>query len=166
VQGYAHFTWIPNQSRALSLLVESLKGIHMTQAWRFWAKEVLWGIVQEDCGHNIINADHFTPTLVPAPSSSGRRDHAFLLAQGLHELTGWELKNCLQRTTQQQQKELDKRARLRVSLQASEKISDEQAVLFIDDVMTTGATAQAAYLALGRPKNFFIVTLAYRHFHA
>lgn len=35
-------------------------------------------------------------------------------------------------------------------------------VWFYDDIVTTGATAKAAWLALGKPKEFQVVALAFR----
>jgi len=35
-------------------------------------------------------------------------------------------------------------------------------VIFVDDVITTGATARAAWLSLGRPERFVVWSLARR----
>lgn len=164
LRGYAHFTWIPNQSRALSLLIEDLKGQHMSKAWDFWAQQVLQGLIEDNIfTEQFIRNQCFPPILVPAPSSTRQIDHAFLFAQKLHRHTGWPLKNCLQKTSRVAQKHLDKWQRQALEMTSDEKISDRQAVIFVDDVVTTGATAKAAYLALGRPPNFFVIALASRH---
>lgn len=164
IRGYAHFTWIPNQSRALSLLVEDLKGEHMKEAWNFWARQSLQGLTESAILKSGLKMkDGRAPILIPAPSSNfQKQDHAFVFAQKLGELTGWPMKSCLQKVSAGSQKHLDKKGRQAVKLVANEKISDDQPVIFVDDVVTTGATAKAAYLALGKPKNFFVIALAYR----
>ena len=104
------------------------------------------------------------PTFIPSPSRSHKtRDHAFQLTQALSFYFGGEVKNILSRRVDFEfQKTKTKRQRANVMIQSEKTISSQKTFVFVDDVLTTGATARAVFQALGRPKNFFIFTLAWR----
>lgn len=104
---------------------------------------------------------------VPAPPrANGQVDHAALLAKCFSKITGRPHLSSLERVNIKRQKQLNRSERqkntLRLSGIESREINSKQSIIFIDDVVTTGATAQAAYLALGKPKNFRVWALAHR----
>ena len=101
---------------------------------------------------------------VPAPSRSREKgDHAFKLAEALHFYFGGELKDCLSRKNlYDNQKSKPKRKRSLIELESKTLISQSKTFIFVDDVLTTGSTARAAFQALNKPKNFFIFTLVWR----
>ncbi len=105
--------------------------------------------------------------LVPSPPTSlGSRDHAYVIAEALSDLYGGSLRTPLRRTGDLAQKKLAKTVRKekQLGLDPDYTPSDlnTRRIIFIDDVITTGSTAQAAFVALGRPRNFSVLAMAYR----
>lgn len=125
--------------------------------------------ISQEFLHRIISVRSLHPesVLVPAPPQrGGGRDHAFMLASSLSRLTGFPLKTPLLREAHQggsqKQKSLRERRAIKCRVKAPVLIKH---CLFVDDVLTTGATAFAAYEALNRPASFTILTLAFRPFY-
>ncbi len=110
----------------------------------------------------------FSSVLVPAPPHPlyCLRDHAFCLADALARFSGLPLKNPLLRvsfkTSMQKQKNRQERKEMRFYLREKNFLKQNEKIIFVDDVLTTGATAQAVYSALKAPKEFMIFTLAFR----
>ncbi|KYG66645.1 hypothetical protein AZI86_06260 [Bdellovibrio bacteriovorus] len=111
---------------------------------------------------------NFKIYVVPAPSKKGQTDHAMLWAQGLSQALGAELLPCLRKTGQYAQRGADRGTRALIEMELIENNTDtvdfESQILWIfaDDIVTTGATARSAHIALGRPANFQIWALAQR----
>lgn len=105
--------------------------------------------------------------IVPSPPRPGQRlDHAVVWASALARLWGFPLENALSRMSNDQQKLLSvsERSRKELDLLKNRKglVNDGERIIFADDVYTTGATARAAYEALGRPSKFEVWTVACR----
>jgi predicted amidophosphoribosyltransferase len=160
------FQWIPGQQQVLSFLILALKGAHGGRAWQYFAEE-FWRrylSTQEPFSKRVL--------LVPSPGQEGRRDHAFLFTEGLAKASGVQICNCLKRDSMagKAQKTKSRQQRARVSFQWAENFSlaefraraSDMKIVFIDDVVTTGATAKAAWKTLGKPEDFTIWSLAQR----
>lgn len=106
---------------------------------------------------------------IPAAGRGHDLDHAGLFAKALADVFSASVFNILCRVKNQKQKRLSKFDRMKntvilKNINLAESFPDwkNKNILFIDDVLTTGSTALAAYKALGCPKHFKVLVLAYR----
>lgn len=103
------------------------------------------------------------PVFVPAPRRfKNKPDHAFQLASALSFYFGGKTKSILKRKSKDFQKRKSRRQRANIQMLSEKTVAHNQTVVFVDDVLTTGATARSAFQALNQPKHFFIFTLAWK----
>ncbi len=98
----------------------------------------------------------------PPPRKKNKLDHAGEFASALSQIWGAQVKDLRRtqlRPTQQKKRSLKERKELRF---LQESVSSDQTAIFVDDVITSGATAQAAFEALGRPRDYEVWTVACR----
>jgi len=141
----ALFSWHESTERALPWLVHSLKGQADARVWRPLATMMVHvlGLPQAEA-------------LIPIPS-----DHARGLAGALSALTGIPVRAVLRATRPSGQKLLDRWQRRSIEFTALD-CTKYTHVILCDDVITTGATARAAFRALGRPGGSAVWCLADR----
>ncbi len=149
--------WVANESRLVSLVVNQLKGSHFQEVYRYYARLLALNLNIDDQKDWVI---------VPCPSRGLDRLHARSLAKELSLITDFPLVDCLNfYNKDQKQKKKSKLERSSVQIQSRSENHFED-VIFIDDVVTTGATALASYQALGKPKSFLVGAIARRQLAA
>jgi hypothetical protein len=95
------------------------------------------------------------------PQVVGQVDHSGELARQVSRVSHWPLVHGLKRVEQSKgQKGLDRVERTKVHLEWTGEAPES--VIFVDDVITTGATASAAWRALGKPMDFQVWCLVER----
>lgn len=159
------FEWVPGLQEVLSHLVWALKGTEGKELWLSYAEE-FWR-------RYLISVPEKQPRkmlFIPSPSKSGEVDHAVLFAEALSAFSASSVCRCLRRSDSCSQKKKTRAQRLRIQMEWAENYtwtrfkegSAECRIVFVDDVLTTGATARAAWNALGKPRDFAVWTLAQR----
>ena len=151
--------WHKDNHQLIQLLINSLKqgGPH------FIFKRLGLEMFSRFLYLNLWNKKTF-PLFIPAPSRlKSKTDHALQLAESLSFYFGGDVKNLLKRGKALGfQKKKTKRQRADIQIQSQGNIPPLRPIVFVDDVLTTGSTARAAFQALNQPKHFFIFTLAWK----
>lgn len=162
----ALYNWRPGESDMLSSLVLALKGSRQRRHWTYYAQ---------------VMAQRASSTLppgrkicvVPAPAKRvGQKDHAYHWGTCLAEALGATFLPCLEKVPSSQdhakQREKDRGERALLEMAAHVNYSEmsgfltDPLIIFADDILTTGATARAAYQALGSPPHFEVWVLSER----
>jgi predicted amidophosphoribosyltransferase len=152
---YSLFTW--RKERQIESLIYALKDGGLEDAFDRLAMTFLNQLESRPRLQ-----DHlFIPSPARAP---GRCDHAFEWARALAKFTGGRMEAPLLRKSQEPQKRLRREERMEKKMSLSKDLSliSKGPVIFVDDVITTGATAYAAHEALQRPQNFETWTISCR----
>ncbi|MGE3973031.1 MAG: ComF family protein [Bdellovibrionales bacterium] len=155
---YSLLQW-NKESLQIGHLIRSLKGDWAEAVWSRLANR----FSQEYCAlRGPISQDVL---LVPAPAAlAGARDHAFLWAEQLSRVFNTPLYNGLTRLSLGEQKKKTRFERQKITMEDLQNVpfAASKSFIFVDDLITTGATAHAAWKALGRPLHFQVWTVACR----
>jgi hypothetical protein len=161
------FKWHPLEAGPVPAIVFYLKGDQKANNWFYYARTFMALRGTQAC----IPSKNLKKVFFHAPGQRKQRDHAYYWAYFLSLLYGAPLeKNFFTRKqTNTAQKELNRQERKKIELIPNEleqlglKYPTAQyEYIFCDDVLTTGATSIAAFVALGKPKNFSVWILARR----
>jgi predicted amidophosphoribosyltransferase len=161
-------TWNASCDREVRSLIRGFKGGYSLAASARFAERLAFANARG------WTADDGLPIFVYPPSSSGRPDHASVLAVELSCLWGgfplglaWadDPARASSRTSGLGQKgrtAIERSQRRFEDLDLASFTQPSTRWVFVDDVITTGSTAMAAYMALGSPERFEVWTLACR----
>lgn len=106
---------------------------------------------------------HKNTLIVPAPSRIlNEIDHAWELAHALSQTLDLPMVPLLARESDKEQKSLKREERLQIRMRKVKTLPSHQNILFVDDLITTGSTAQAARRALGSKAPIITLTLGYQ----
>lgn len=148
------------------------KGRPNSEIYRLFAEEIFRRSVLEDLWRERRNWTFIVPPSVRYVA----RDHAYELASHLANLTGGilPLRPILSHVEQDSLSRLEQKLKSRKDREskrflisggnsdAKSRLLKEPGFLFLDDVIATGATAQAAWSALGKPAAFEAWAIAWR----
>ena len=162
---YRLWFWNEESDFFLRKLMQALKGGYGFRALYPWTKKLSLKLLEESTGF-----DKKAKPLIFIPSppiNLDERDHAWCLASALVSQTGGKRRDLLMReakeTRPQKLKTKWQRKNLSLKLKNSSwKPSSNNSYIFVDDIITTGSTAQAAFKALKSPKSFVVCVLTER----
>lgn len=151
------FSWRNNGDTRIKNLIYALKRGRPNKTYRYLLHE-FFPVYQK----KFSNSSEWV--IVSAPSQHPPQfDHAFYMGQTLSQFLDIPTLRPLQLKSHKPQKNLSKQKRREnLSLIQLEATPNHKKILFVDDVITTGATAQKTWEALGRPINFFVFCWAHK----
>ena len=152
--------WNKKNDQFLRRFLSSLKKGGPLFVFQDLMQEFLHRLVQTGLGGE---GSKLSTVITPAPpAKEGTADHAFCLAKAFAELTGHALALRLKAQPLSSSKQKLKTVLERRKIDFSPAPLGLKNVIFMDDILTTGSTARAAYKALNNPPVFKIFTLAWR----
>ena len=156
---HALWTWTEDNDVFLRPLIYALKGA--------WGAAIVDKLVEDlSFARDGLPARERDFRVALPPRRPGcERDHAWMLAHafaGLWRMPVWDGLALDSPPGVGAQKGRNARERRRLLYRTKGALPAASSWVFLDDVVTTGATARAAFLALGKPPRFEVWALAYR----
>lgn len=162
---YSLFSWEQDKNLILNKLILNLKGAKQQKAYSYFGKIISKRLSKEFSQNNKV-------LICPCPSWGENKDHAYFLAQEISMNMGFDMvKPLLNGIKKQESKQLSKVERIK-NIEERFIINDDffekftqanhTTIVFVDDVITTGATLLAASKKLKDFKQKIGVSLAFR----
>lgn len=163
------FEWEQDMHPMLNYFLILLKGGLYPEAFASIVEHFLY--LQPELKNFSISSERNKYVIVPSPGRfEFTEDHASVLAKAFADKLNITLIKPLHRQIEARksaQKQKSKQERMEAMMTLDEKFTQQELsckrIIFVDDIYTTGATAHAAYLALGKPKQFEVWTIARRN---
>lgn len=164
---WAHYSFLLASNEANSLIY-SLKS-HAPGIYYQEAANILF------LSHILMGLNLRSAIFIPCPST--QKDHAYYLTLALCQLWGGTFVDALTKPQKAKsswkindlkQKRLARKERQEIHFDVKDHQlgkNNQQKLVFVDDVITTGATARAAWKALNKPRDFTAVSLAFTPFN-
>ena len=151
--------WKSDNFYLIKTFIESLKGESPKKIVEELARESFLRFIYTRVWKQFRN-----PIFIPAPPRQPLlKDHAGIFAESLSSYLGGKVCFALKyKSEKPQQKTKNLLERSKREFTSSRSFKNDS-IVFVDDVLTTGYTALAAFKALDKPKNFLICTLAWKH---
>ena len=167
IQHHYLFDWEP-KNRQISKLVYSLKGWGIFKPYKIFSEIILNFMTGLDPktfqGSTNSRSPHTEGKTILKNlfyPSQGRKDHAFILAHNLGARTGVTPHPLIKQKTNLKQALLKRKDRHSIKIKSTPWRGGR--AFFVDDVVTTGATAKACWNALNRPEKLVVWSLFYRN---
>lgn len=140
--------WNQDNDALVESLIYALKGGRQMRAFLSLAEKMAINSIKR-------NQSGVKKIFIPAPSHTEKPDHASRLAEKLAKFFGSQYYQILQNQNSLSQKHLGLNERKKTKLILQKQLDfNDQSIIFVDDVVTTGSTIMAAYRAMGYPRNF------------
>ena len=152
--------WTSENDSFIRAVLMSLKGSRRSLFFKVLAKEFFIRL------NSLSFLQRESPfTLIPCPSRTSSKDHGFFWAEALGKEFHLPVQKALNPAVfdaGQKSKRLSLRGERKFLLTKDDSQLKNKNLVFVDDVVTSGATAKAAYLALDKPKLFMIWSIFWR----
>lgn len=152
--------WTSENDSFIRAVLMSLKGSRRSLFFEVLAKEFFMRVQYLSS----LRRDH-PLILIPCPSKNSSKDHGFFWAKALSKRLNLSVQQALgplDPHSNQKTKNLSLRGDRKFLLKVDGKNLSNKNLVFVDDVVTSGATAKAAYLALGKPESFMVWSIFWR----
>ena len=168
--------WSSENDYFIRSVIQSLKGAKNSPLFSFLAGEFFLRLNQNPL---VFNDQPFV--FIPCPprisqeglsflpflkkNSTPVLDHGFFWAKALSEQTGWPASSLLSRQPEnksQKKKNITSRKKAVFFPPAKTLAPENHSMIFVDDVVTSGATALAARWALNNPRSFMVWSIFWR----